>query len=280
MPNDALRQAKQDVPADSSPATTDDAAQSDPAPGAGETPGDKGTGKGGRSIDEVRGELTRKLEEMSGRFSRLEEMLQGVTAGTPRRDTEPAKDLNDMTTGELEALRPHIPEDKKAAFEVLVNTRREEERVDARFERKLTQRETVQARKAANEEAYDRYPELSNEVGTFYREVNKVLDQWGDPVTKNNPYAVLQAANEAAHRLGIKPRERVESRSGRVSSRTAPASDNAVGTRKMSVEQSESIARGLTAALPAGKTFSKDVMEGIRKRADEYEQHRDLFIRK
>lgn len=284
MPNLALRQAKADVPADSSLATDDTTNQPTPDTDAGDQSDDKGAGKGGRSLDEVRGEFNRKFEDLksdlNGKFSRLEEVLQGTKADQKPSGSEGTKDLNDMTSAELESLRPHIPEDKKSAYEDLLRARREEERVDARVERRLSKHEVTQVRKQSNSEAYSRYPELHNESGALYRAVNKVLDEWGDALTKNNPHAVLQAANEAAHRLGIKPKAVTEYTSGRPNGRSAPAPRSDAGGKELTVAESEDIARRLRNALPAGKTFSPEVLADVRKRSGEYNKHRDLFIKK
>lgn len=281
MPNIALRQAQQDVPVDSSPATPDSDTQDTPVPDAGNHSGDTPPAQSGRTVEQVRGEFDRKFKDLqndlTNRFSRLEEMLTSRAPAPTSSADSGEKDLNSMSVAELEALRPHIPADKKDAFEQLVRTRREEERVDSRVDRKLEGQRLVETRKQANADAYARFPELYNENGALYREVNKVLDQWGDVVTKKNPYSVLQAATEAAFRLGIKPRVPDAPTPTHGHSRTAPAPDGAGGPAKMSKAEAEKIASRLANALPPGKKFD---LENVINRTQQYNEHRDLFIRK
>lgn len=284
MPSDALRQAAADVPADSSPAKNEPDTSGNPGPDAGDHSGDSSaSAKKGRTVEEVHGEMNRKFKDLqdtfANRFERLETMLTSRTDSPSPSANGAQKDLNSMSSAELEALRPHIPADKKDAYEALLRTRREEERVDSRIEERLSKAQVVERRKSANAEAYQRYPELHNQSSTFYREVNRVLDQWGDAVTRNNPFAVLQAANEAAHRLGVKPRalEDTSSATGRVGGRTKPAPDGEGGGKRMSRAEAESIASKLANALPAGKKFDLD---RVIDRAAQYDEHIDLFIRK
>jgi hypothetical protein len=275
--NDALKQAQADVPADSSLAPADTSDVVDTAPEAVESSGDSDHKESGQTLKQMRAEILRKVDD---RFARLESKLDSVVVqpqqGTPASPTS----LDDMSTADLEALRPHITQDKLAAFEELVKTRREEERVDARLDKRLSQREVIATRKRANSDAYTRYPELHNERGALYTEVNKILDERGDDIVRRDPYSVLNAANEAAHRLGIKPTARSERNpSSHIGSRTAPSADADDGVEQLSMGEAKDIADRLSAALPAGKKFTPETLKRLQANTAEYRKHQDLFIK-
>lgn len=290
MPNPALAQAAQDVPADSSTVFNDQQPDGTPGPDTGDQSGDSASSAGGRTVDQVHKEFDRKFRELRdefrAQFADLKGTLGAASGSSPQQAASVPTDLNSMSSAQLEALRPHIPQDKLPAFEELVRVRREDERVDARFDARIAQRDIASRRRAANEEAYSAFPELHNESGKLYRMVNRVLDEYGDEVTTKNPFAVRDAAYEAARRLGITPKSgmshssRTSDSGHRSGSRTAPADGGEDEESFLSVEESERIARNLANALPGGKGFTPEMLARIRANAGLYGKNRDLFIRK
>lgn len=295
MPNEALRQAGQDVPVDSSPTTdptsTDESDNTNPGPDAGDHSGDSGGDdkSGGRGPDELRGEFDRRLKESDSKmdtgFARIEGMIAGMGQ---QQNTQPqgqvGNDLDSMSSAALEALRTGIPDDKLPAFEQLVAQKKSDERADARFNQNWTNQQTQQTRKESNAQAYQRYPELHDEASPLYRETNKVLDEMGG-IVEHDPRSVLNASNEAATRLGVKPRSGAmygapsTRNHAPVGGRSAPAPDGSDGGIVMTNERAQEIGSRLAGALPSGKKFTTEQLKGIRERHSEYKKHQHLFIK-
>lgn len=273
MPKDLLGQAALDVPADSSPA-------GEAAPVAATEPSDGGgKKKNERTIDEVRGELVRKIEEANSTtremFARLEGMLSARQAEPARPAGAP--DIAVMSADQLEAMRPNVPKEQMAAFDKMVSDRRMSETVRGIITSEFSQREAGQAREAANREAFARYPDLHNESSQMRKMTNRVLEERGG-LSDARPQAVLDAANEAASRLGVAA---VRQGSGgsdmrQPGSRSAPAPDGKPKGPSLAPEKADAIARALRHALPPGKTFN---MERIQKAHAEYNEHRALVIK-
>jgi len=273
MAKDNLAQAAQDVIPESS-------AGGEAAPAATEQASDDSGGKGkGRTIDEVRGELVRRIEDAN---AATREQLARIEGMMSARQAEPARpagppDINTLPLDELEALRPSIPKEQLGAFERLVADRRVAEAVRGHVTSEFSKRETERTRREANQEAFNRYPDLHNETSPMRKMTNKVLDERGG-VEGAGVRAVLDAANEAASRLGITAATR---QSGgpdirQPGSRTAPAPTGGAGTPTLSKEKADSIAKALRGALPAGKKFD---IERIQKSHADYTAHRNLIVK-
>ena len=274
MAKDILAQAALDVAADSSPAGEAAPEVTEP------TSGDSGGKKKERTIDEVRGELVRKIEEANAtnreQLARIEGML---AARAPAQPSQPdgVPDVNTMSADQLEALRPSIPQTQMAAFDKMVNDRRIAESVRGVINQEFGKRDVAQVRKDTAQEAFTRYPDLHNETSQLRKMTNKVLDEWGSGVN-SNPRVVLDAANEAASRLGISATRKAASGGPDIRSvggRTAPAPSGANGGKTLSDEKADSIARALQGAMPRGKKFNR---EKIQEAHSLYTQHRDHVI--
>lgn len=284
--NDALIQAQQDVPADSSTATDDtQTAQSDgthdPGPTAGTQSGEgeKDGKAGGRDIDNVRGELLRKMEQ---KFARIEGILEGLqTKQAPQAAPAKGKDWQDMTAAELRALESQVPEASKAEFDRLVREREIREAARQEYATQHSQHQFAEKRQRANTEAYDRWPQLSDTQGAFYREVNKELNEMGEGVAKASPTAVRDAANAVGLRLGMTPaasRLMATHRHGAANGRTAPPPDGRDNAYGLSDDAMQKISPKLAGALKSGK-FTKEQLARIKERSKQYDEHRNLLIK-
>lgn len=277
MPDDLLRQAAQDAPADSSPATeptdhADDGGDTPPAD-AGKSSDDAGKRKE-PSATNVRGELLRLMDQ---RFARIEGMLAARQEPPGASQPGNASDLSNVSADQLEAMRPNIPQSQLPAFEKLVLERRISEQVRGAVANELSSQQLTATRRTANQEAFSRYPDLHNETSPMRRMTNKVLDEMGaDP--KTNPRVVLDAANEAAARLGVSPASRRNTTQVDVrtpGARTAPA-PGAAEKSTLSDEKHDAISNALKGALPRGKTFNK---ERVAAAHAQYQAHRHLYVK-
>ena len=293
--HDALAQAAQDVPPESSPATDEtQTTESDDtqglASGASKNSGqgDDDDKAGGRDIKNVRGELLRKQEklaaDMDARFARFEGMLEGALAAQPKQQGQPAtgnRNLNEYSVAELQALESQIPDANKAEYQKLVNAAQVREAtvnvVNSRFE----QERMKEVRERANREAYGNWPQLNDRQGAFYREVNRELDQMGDATVKKSPTAVRDAANAVGLRLGLTPAARriIESNThGDIGGRSGPAPSGGGNSLDMTDKQVDEISPALQRALKSGK-FTKEQKERIKKRTGQYRENQNLFIK-
>jgi len=270
MPKDLLGQAAQDVVAEPSPAA-------EAAPEATPESDEGGGKKKERTSDEVRGALVRRLEVANATTAEKLARIEGMLAARAAQPEPAAPDVANLSSAQLEALRPSIPQDQQAAFDKLVNDRRVAESVRGVIASEFSKRDVVNTRKQANQEAFERYPDLHTDVSPMRKMTNKVLEEWGaDPET--NPRVVLDAANEAASRLGVTARRRAAgggSEVRHVGGRTAPA-PGGKETATISDEKVDSISKALQGALPAGKKFNP---EKIKAAHAQYTEHRNLIVR-
>lgn len=295
--NDALTQAEQDVPLDSSPVTDDDTQTNDAddtqslVSGASKISGqgDDDDKDGGRDIKNVRGELLRKQEkyaaEMNARFERFEGMLEGALAARPipqgTTQTDATKPLNTYSVAELKALESQIPDDNKTEYKRLIDTAQARETTLDVVNDRFDQERIKLIREKANTEAYDNWPQLKDKQGSFYREVNRELGEMGVDVTKRSPTAVRDASNAVGMRLGLTPAAQrlMESNThGDIGGRSGPAPKGDGNSLDMSDKQIEEISPALQYALKSGK-FTKEQKERIKTKTGQYRKHQHLFIK-
>lgn len=287
--NDALTQAHKDVPAVPSTAPEDTQAKppedsTPPGPDAGNQSGDEPKGKKGeRDLANVRGEFTRKLEksnaEMRTELAEMKGLLQGLR-DVPVAPAAPVqRTIQDLSAQELETLRPNAKPEQLPELDRLIQSKLVSEQIKGGIRQELGQRDFDNQRVVSNTQAYERFPDLENKTGAFYRETNKVLNEMGDS-SKKNPRAVLDAANEAGIRLGLSPKAGsiLMHQHDAVGGGTAPAPD---GKKPMglSKEKRDKIAKKLQNALPGGK-FSQENLDNIDKNSALYDEHRDLYIKR
>lgn len=291
--NPALQQSAQDVPPDPSPGQggqpngEPQSADNSPAPEQGHKSGDADSGqsKEPRTPDNVRGELLRKLgetdQQWQQRFARIEGMLQGLSqqreapqAPAQHQQQQPSR-VEDMSSQQLEALRPQVPEDKRPELDRLIQQRKIDEQVAQRVDARLADQSRQQMRIESNKMAYGRWPELRDPGSQLYQITNQVLNERGSGVN-NDPRALLDAANEAGMRLGLQPKSRVPVHGDvNVPSGSAPA-DGGRRTQGMSKDEAAQIAQRLQNALPGGKKFN---LERASELHGQYVEHKDLYIK-
>jgi hypothetical protein len=143
-----------------------------------------------------------------------------------------------------------------------------------------SRQQSEQLRGKAQQDALRRYPDLANRGSEFYTEVNSRLNELGDSYVKNNPRAVLDAANDVAAEMGMSPRtaSKAANMRGRVG-RKSNSNPNPKDTKKkseMSDKDFASIGRQLGSALPKGKSFDKKF---IKERAEFYRDNRQYYLR-
>lgn len=274
MSRDLLGEAAQDVTAESSPA-------GEAAPESTPESVEGGGKKSERTIDQVRGELVRKIEEANAGHREALARIEGMLAARQAPAAQPENALpnvNNMSADQLEALRPNIPQEQLGAFNKMVTDRRVAESVRGVMATEFSKRDVEQTRKSANQEAFNRYPDLHNDASPLRRMTNKVLDELGGSGSQD-PRVVLTAANEAAARLGITPTRRATSQGNDVrgvGGRTAPAPGGKQGGSTISDEKVDQLSKALQGAMPRGKKFDP---ERIKAAHAQYTEHRGLIIK-
>jgi len=274
MSRDLLGEAAQDVTAESSPA-------GEAAPESTPESVEGGGKKSERTIDQVRGELVRKIEEANAGHREALARIEGMLAARQAPAAQPENALpnvNNMSADQLEALRPNIPQEQLGAFNKMVTDRRVAESVRGVMATEFSKRDVEQTRKSANQEAFNRYPDLHNDASPLRRMTNKVLDELGGSGSQD-PRVVLTAANEAAARLGITPTRRATSQGNDVrgvGGRTAPAPGGKPGGSTISDEKVDQLSKALQGAMPRGKKFDP---ERIKASHAQYTEHRGLIIK-
>lgn len=244
---------------------------------------DDGKGSDGdkeRSAENYYRELIRKSE---AREERMLSMMERIADAPVVRD-EPVKksgdSLDDRSIDELDGLRDQVPEDRRAAFDAYVNKRRVTEEVESRMSDLEHRTEVKSARQVAGQEAVNRYPTLADPTSDFAKKVNAKLRTLGRGYIDANPRAIVDVANEIAISEGQTFRSQTGRRPrGTQADRTNTPVDNesrGKGKQFQSKEETAAIAERLSRGLPKGKKFDVDK---INERANEYDQHRDLFIK-
>jgi hypothetical protein len=276
-----LDQADMDVPPDPSAGNTTGADTADPTP-EGDISGDSPSGT--RTVENVRGELLRKMQADNAalRNDILTE-IRGMVARQPEAAPAPTTDVNQMSAAQLEALRPSVPDANHAELDRLIAKRRIDEAVAQGIDQRLSARDVEQARQTANSNAFSRWPELRDTGSTFRQVTNEVLKEMGS--ASNNPRAVLDAANEAGLRLGLRPVHSLMSAGGAsaYSQRTARGNGGepapVAESFAMTDAEAANIAKKLQRAMPKGK-FTPEQLKRAQKRSGDYREHQDLFIKK
>lgn len=286
--NPALQQGAQDVPPDPSSGqggqpNGEPQSANTPGRGAGDQPreADSDEPKEPRTPDNVRGELLRKLgetdQQWQQRFARIEGMLQGLSQQSQPAQPSPSAtpQLADMTSQQLESLRPQVPEDRRGDLDKLIAQKRLDESVATTVDRRLSAQAKQQTRVQSNQQAYQRWPELRDPGSQLYQMANQVLNERGDEVSAD-PRALLDAANEAGMRLGLTPKS-VARQFGNVNvpHGSEPVASNG-RPQGMSKDEAAKIAQSLQQALPRGKKFDLDQATELHGR---YLEHKDLYMK-
>lgn len=246
---------------------------------------DPSTKKEGRSVDNVRSELLRKLEksqnEIMAEVRALREERQQYRPD-PKPVPHTAQTLEDMSIADLEQMRTKVPEEQLAAFDRYLDQRRLDEKFEAKWTQEKQKESFARAEEEANEVAFKRWPQLHDKASEFYRVTDRILSRMGS-IADNNPRAVLDAANEAGYELGLSPntrpqitrREPGNLQTGRDTGKPVRRTDTEVDVTS---EEHRKIQKRLENAMP-GKKWDEATLKRIAKRAKEYQQVKDLFIR-
>lgn len=285
-----------DVKAESSPAAEDDHYEEpdetqDDLDAEGPE-GDEGEGKG-RTLENVHRELSRKYDKLSHDvFTALNQLAEGQAAmqnaitgfvAQPGKNT--GNTLDDMSVAELRQLRVQVQAenpDKLEDLDAYITERVVEERVSSQLNQFQQTTAISQQRQNANTQATERYPELKVEGSEFRQAVNDRLNDLGEDWVKNNPRAVLDAANDVAFELGIQPQRggRSERMRGRVAgARTGKATakpDPIDEHLPVNDAQIDSISSRLADALPPGKSFDKS---RIKENMKAYRDNTHFFLK-
>lgn len=172
--------------------------------------------KGERTLDNVRGELVRKLEDSEKRsdtkldaiLTRMDNMQGDIAGRNQAPPDKPAStpggnplDSYSVDQLQLALVNEQVDEPTKQSINAYLPVRvaRDEARRIGE-ENRLTD-VAARTRQEANQAAVDRYPDLVNPATQLHKEVNRILLARGSQT--QNPTAVLDAANEAAARLGF-----------------------------------------------------------------------------
>jgi len=262
---------------------SDEELEPDPEATDGDEEGDEGgDGKGsGRPEENWYREMIRKQAEFNERLeqrqSAFEERFVQVMENFRG---EPVKDSGDPLASksipELRALlkNPELSDDVKDQLGEYITGRLVDEKVRERTE--VSQ--ATNARKAANQEAVNRYPQLMDTNSKFRAKVQAKLNALGKSYVDGNPRALLDAANDVAVETGTSFRP-----TGPKVTKPKPAPSNRQtgapvksGKKKGVSPELAKIGARLSAALPPGQKFDMDT---IQERTDEYAENINLFVR-
>jgi len=223
----------------------------------------------GRTVDNVYGEFSRKFGEISNTIARLTGMVEAMNQSKP----EPAPQQNqpqrpeDMSSAQLESLRPNVPEENLPQLENLIMQAKTREMLDSKLDEFTRNLEVKTTKQDANTQARQLYPELNDKTSDFYQKVDARLQELGPAYAHGNPRAVLDIANEVALREGKTP---VTSRApGRLAKPNSAPADKprGKGSEKplpISKEEAAQIAEKMSHAMPDGKFNLDRVMEKMR----------------
>jgi hypothetical protein len=210
--------------------------------------------KGERTIDNVRGELVRKLEDSEKRsdakldaiLSRMDNIQTDIAGRTQEPADKPASTtggnpLDSYSVDQLQAamVNENIDDATKQSIQAYIPVRvaREEARRIGDENRLVDA--AARTKQEANQAAVDRYPDLVDPATALHKEVNRILLARGSQT--QNPTAVLDAANEAAARLGVGIKS--QSRQPRV-----PGKPGGLGNQAPVTDQSGEEYEGMTDA--------------------------------
>lgn len=169
-----------------------------------------------RPDENVRGEFTRKLKEAEERSdAKLDAILGRVetiqTDLAGRNDAPPSKpvgapDSNPLDPYSVDQLQAALVNDQiddatKRSINAYLPVRVAREEARRIGEENRQTDAASRTRREANQAATDRFPELLDPTTPMHKKVNQILLARGSQT--HNPTSVLDAANEAAHILGI-----------------------------------------------------------------------------
>lgn len=242
---------------------------------------DEGDGEEPKRPDEnYYREMIRKAEEREERMLQLMERLADSQSSVPEPVKKSGDSLDDRSIAELETLRSQVPEENLPAFDAYLNKRRVQDEIDSRMTELEKRTEVKSARQRAGQEAVNRYPELADPTSDFAKQVNAKLKTLGRAYIDANPRAIVDVANEVAISTGRTFRSKPGGRrpKGSQSRKGSAPVDNESdqGKKFMSKEKAQAIADRMSRGMPAGKKFNVDK---IVERANDYDSHRDLFIK-
>lgn len=237
--------------------------------------------KGDRPAENYFRELIRKSEEREERMLQMMERLADSSSSRPEPVKKSGDSLDDRSIEELESLREQVPDDRKAAFDSYLNKRRVQAEVETRMSDLEKRTEIKSARQRAGQDAVNRYPDLANPTSDFAQKVNAKLRTLGRTYIDANPRAIVDVANEVAisEGRGFRSKSGRRPKGSQAKRQNAPVDNESQGRGKkpfQSKEETAKIAARLSRGLPKGKKFDVDK---LNKAANEYDDHRDLFIK-
>lgn len=113
------------------------------------------------------------------------------------------KELMDMNSGELKALRANLPDETTQAERDALNDRIADLTVAEGLTAGMAARDKRDSAKAMDAKAYKRWPGLRDKESEFYKAVETVMEARGDSET--NERALMDAANEVGMEMGEAP---------------------------------------------------------------------------
>ena len=169
-----------------------------------------------RPVENLKGELVRKLEAVEKRsdakldaiLTRMDNMQGDIAGRNQAPPDKPAStpggnplDSYSVDQLQLAMVNDQVDDPTKQSIQAYLPVRvaRDEARRIGE-ENRLTDA-AARTRQEANQAAVDRYQDLVDPTTQMHKETNRILLARGSQ--PNNPTALLDAANEAARRLGI-----------------------------------------------------------------------------
>lgn len=237
--------------------------------------GDGADDKPGRTVENVRREVLRKLDESEKRnaslFGQMISLMKSMAESKSEGKKPGAKDVADMSSNELAALRDQVPEDKRAEFDALLVEKRIEERVDQRLTKFQEERKYRDERTRANQLAVERFPQLKDMTSQLALEVDRRLKDMPGEFKRYNTRIVLNTAEDVAAELGIRPRH--SERARRVTHPASIGSNKPVKQETTEKTPSTDNLNKIAKSLSGGKIkFDEAAMKRIKERAKLYQQ--------
>lgn len=237
-----------------------------------EPPEKEGEGEG-RTLDNVRGEFARKfgetdakLDAVLGRIDAMQADIAGRNQPSPDKPagTPGGNPLDSYSIDQLQAavVNDQVDDATKQSITAYLPVRAARDEATRIGKENRQSDVMVREQEKANQTAVDRYPDLADPATPMHKEVNRILLARGSQPT--NPNAVLDAANEAASRLGVNVTE--ATRRPRVPGKplggAAPVGDvNGEEYEGMSDEEIAEIAPGLQHLLGRNKDGTPKVFD-------------------
>jgi hypothetical protein len=272
-----LNRELEGVEPDSPPAPDVPEPTNEPEPDApaNDADGDGDGEKDGRDINNLQREFDRKYQRLE---SKLDQVVDRILS-QPTPEKEPSKQsgnqLDDMSIDQLKALRAEVPEERQKDFDDYMTQRIIDDAVDKRVSAFAERQTRDTARTMANQQAVDRFPELKDKASDFHAKVQTKLNELGPDYVRNNPRAILDAANDVALAVGARYRTNPRLPAAEPANAGNQQTPNVADDGTLSDEKAAEIAASLKRAMP-NKEFD---LESIKERHKEYNKRKSLYIR-